>query len=144
MTRVAEGDIVRVYCAGRLTDGREFELAPDGGTLEIIVGHGDLLPAVEKALIGMTPGETKTVVVPRDKAYGPRREELVEVIPRKEFPEGITPRVGQRLRLPADDYEVVNATVVQVTDKEIIVDSNHPLAGQDVLFQITLEEIVTL
>lgn len=77
MARVAEGDIVRVYCAGRLTDGREFELAPDGGTLEIIVGHGDLLPSVEKALIGMTPGETKTVVVPRDKAYGPRREELL-------------------------------------------------------------------
>ncbi len=144
MARVAEGDIVRVYCAGRLTDGREFELAPDGGTLEVIVGHGDLLPPVEKALIGMTPGESKTVVVPKDKAYGPRREELVEVIPRKEFPEGITPKIGQRLRLPAEGYEVVNATIVQVTDTEIIIDGNHPLAGQDVLFQITLEEIVTL
>jgi peptidylprolyl isomerase len=144
MARVAEGDIVRIYCAGRLTDGREFELAPDGGTLEFIVGHGDLLPALEKAIIGMTPGESKTVVVPRDKAYGPRREELVEAIPRKDLPEGITPRIGQRLRLPAEDYEVVNATIVQITDTEIIVDGNHPLAGQDVLFHITLEEIVTL
>ncbi len=144
MAKVAEGDIVRIYCAGRLTDGREFDLAPDGGTLEVIVGHGDLLPAVEKVLIGMTPGESKTVVVPKDKAYGPRREELVQVVPRKEFPEGITPKVGQRLRLPAEDYEVVNATIVQVTDTDIILDANHPLAGQDVLFHITLKEIVTL
>ncbi len=144
MAKVAEGDIVRIYCAGRLTDGREFELAPNGGALEVIVGHGDLLPAVEKALIGMIPGESKTVVVPKDKAYGPRREELVQVIPRKDFPEGITPRVGQRLRPPAEDYEVVNATIVQVTDTDIILDANHPLAGQDVLFHITLEEIVTL
>ena len=144
MARVAEGDIVRVHCAGRLTDGREFEMAPDGGSIEFIVGHGDLLPALEKAVIGMTPGESRTVIVPRDKAYGPRREDRVEVIPRKDFPEGITPRVGQHIRLPSDEYEVINATVIKVSDTEVVVDANHPLAGQDVLFQITLEEIVTL
>ncbi len=144
MARVAEGDIVRVRCAGRLTDGREFELAPDGGTVEFIIGHGDMLPALEKAVIGMTPGESRTVVVPKDKAYGPRDEDRVEVIPRKDLPEGITPRVGQRLRLPAENYQVVNATIIQVTDTEIVVDGNHPLAGQDILFHVTLEEIVTL
>ncbi|NLZ07690.1 MAG: peptidylprolyl isomerase [Phycisphaerae bacterium] len=144
MARVVEGDIVRVYCAGRLTDGREFEMAPDGGTIEFIVGHGDLLPALERAVIGMTPGESRTVIVPRDKAYGPRREDRVEVIPRKDLPDGITPRVGQHIRLPSDEYEVVSATVIKVSDTEIVVDANHPLAGQDVLFQITLEEIVTL
>jgi peptidylprolyl isomerase len=144
MPRVAEGDIVRVYCAGRLMDGREFELAPDGGTVEFIVGHGDLLPALEKAPIGMTPGESRTVIVPRDKAYGPRRDDRVEVISRTDLPEGITPRVGQQIRLPSDEYEVINARIVKVSDTEVIVDANHPVAGQDVLFQITLEEIVTL
>ncbi|HPC94117.1 MAG TPA: FKBP-type peptidyl-prolyl cis-trans isomerase [Sedimentisphaerales bacterium] len=144
MARVVEGDIVRVYCAGRLTDGREFEMAPDGGTIEFIVGHGDLLPALEKAIIGMAPGESRTVIVPKDKAYGPRREDRVEVIPRKDLPEGITLKVGQHIRLPSKEFEVLNATVIKVSDTEVVVDANHPLAGQDVLFHVTLEEIVKL
>ncbi len=144
MIRASEGDIVRVKCQGRLLDGREFEMAPDGGTIEIIIGHGDLLPEVEQAVIGMTPGESKTVIVPKGKGYGPRRDELIQVIDRNDYPKGITPRVGQKIRLPADDYDVLNATVIEVTDSKITVDINHPLADQDILFQITLVEIVTL
>jgi len=82
--------------------------------------------------------------VPKDKAYGPRREDRIEAISREELPEGITPRVGQHVRLPSDEYEIINATIINVSDTEIVVDANHLLAGQDVLFQITLEEIVTL
>ena len=69
---------------------------------------------------------------------------MIQAIDRKDFPEGVTPRVGQRLRLPTDDYEVLNVTVKEVTDTHIIVDGNHPLAGEDVIFKITLLEIVTL
>ncbi len=144
MARAQEGDIVRAYCAGRLTDGSEFEMGEDGGPMEFIIGHKDLHPELEKALIGMTPGESKVVVVPKDKGYGPHRDDLIQTISRKEFPEGVRPKVGQRLRLPADDYEVINATVTKVTDTHVTVDMNHPLAGQDILFQITLLEIVTL
>ncbi|MHC4519410.1 MAG: FKBP-type peptidyl-prolyl cis-trans isomerase [Planctomycetota bacterium] len=144
MARAQEGDIVRVYCAGRLTDGREFEMGEDGAPLELILGHRDILPELEKAIVGMTPGESKVVVVTKDRGYGPRRDDLIQVVDRKDFPEGITPRVGQRLRLPTDNYEVLSATVKEVTDTHVVVDGNHPLAGEDVLFQITLLEIVTL
>jgi peptidylprolyl isomerase len=144
MARVKDGDIVRVVCAGRLVDGREFEMAPDGGAIEIIVGHGDLLPELEQAVVGMAPGESRVVIVPKDKGYGPRREDLVQVISRDDFPEGIVPKVGQRLRLPGEDYEVLRAVVTKVTETEITVDANHPLAGQDVLFKLTLLEIVEL
>lgn len=144
MTRAAEGDVVRVRCDGRLLDGREFEMAPDGGTIEIILGHGDLLPELEQAVVGMVPGESKTVIVPKGKGYGPRRDELIQEIDRNDFPKGITPKVGQKLRLPADGYDVLNATIIEVTDTRITVDANHPLADQDVLFQVTLVEIVTL
>lgn len=144
MIRAKEGDIVRVRCEGRLLDGREFEMAPDGQSIEIIIGHGDLLPELERAVIGMTPGESKTVIVPKARGYGPRRDELIQTIDRNDFPKNITPRVGQKLRLPADGYEVLNAVVTKVTDNEITLDANHPLADQDLLFQITLMEIVTL
>lgn len=144
MARAQEGDIVRVYCAGRLTDGREFEMSEDGQPMELIIGHKDLHPELEKALVGMTPGESKVVVVTKDKGYGPPREDLIQTINRKEFPEGVRPKVGQTLRLPTDDYEVLHARVTKVTDTEVTVDMNHPLAGQDILFKITLLEIVTL
>lgn len=144
MAKAQESDIVRVYCAGRLTDGREFEMGEDGAPMELIIGHRDILPELEKALVGMTPGESKVVVVTKDCGYGPRRDDLVQVVDRKDFPEGITPKVGQRLRLPTDNYEVLNATVKEVTDTHVVVDANHPLAGEDVLFKITLLEIVTL
>ena len=144
MARAQEGDIVRMYCAGRLTDGREFEIGEAGAPGELIIGHRDLLPELEKAIIGMMPGESRVVVVTKDKGYGPRRDDLVQAIDRKDFPEGVTPKVGQQLRLPADDYEVVNVKVTEVHDTHVVVDGNHPFAGQDVLFKITLLEIVTL
>ena len=144
MAKAQEGDIVHVYCAGRLVDGREFEIGSLNEPIELILGHGDLLPEIEKGLIGMTPGESKVVIVPKDKGFGPRREDLIQAIDRKDFPEGITPKVGQQLRLPANDYEVINVKVTEVHDTHVIVDGNHPFAGEDVLFKITLLEIVTL
>jgi len=144
MARAKDGDIVRVRCAGRTSDGREFEMSPDGEPVELVVGHGDLLPELERAVIGMAPGESRVVVLPQDKGYGPRREELMQAIDRDLFPKGIDPKVGQRLRLPSDDCEVLHATITEVTETKITVDANHPLAGQDVLFKITLLEIVEL
>ena len=144
VAKAQEGDIVRVYCAGRLTDGREFEIGSLIEPVELILGHRDLLPELEKAVVGMTPGESKVVVVVKDKGFGPRRDDLIQAIDRKDFPEGVAPKVGQQLRLPTDDYEVVNARVTEVHDTHVIVDANHPLAGEDVLFKITLLEIVTM
>ncbi len=144
MAKAQEGDIVKVYCAGRLTDGREFEIGSLLEPVELILGHRDMLPELEKAVIGMSPGESKMVIVPKDKGFGPRRDDLIQVIDRKDFPEGVRPKVGQQLRLPTDDYEVFNVRVTEVTDTHVVVDGNHPLAGEDVLFKITLLEIVDL
>jgi peptidylprolyl isomerase len=144
MARARQGDMVRVYCAGRLADGSEFELSSCEEPMEFIVGHEDLLPDLEQAVVGMAPGESKVVVMAKGKGYGPRREDLIQVIDRDEFPEGIEPKIGLRLRVPAPGYEVINATVVNVTGTKITLDANHPLAGQDVLLQITLLEIVPM
>jgi len=144
MARVKDGHVVRVTCAGRTAGGQEFEMSPDGQPIELIVGHEDLPPELERALIGTAPGESRVVVLPEKKGYGPRREELVQTIDRDLFPKGINPKVGQRLRLPSDDCEILHATITEVTETRITVDANHPLAGQDVLFKITLLDIVEL
>lgn len=142
MRHAKSGDLVRLYCAGRLQDGREFDLSPGRKPMEIIIGHGDLLAALEHALIGMVAGERKQVIVASGMGYGPYREDLVQVVARDHFPKGIEPKVGLRLRVPTEGYEVVHATVVKVTDSEITMDQNHPLAGEDAQFEVTLLEIV--
>jgi peptidylprolyl isomerase len=144
MAYAREGDVVRIHCVGRTAEGGEFDMSPDGRPVELIVGHEDSLPDLERAIIGMAPGESRGVVLPKGKGYGPRRESLVEEIDRDLFPKGIEPRVGQRLRLPSDRNELVSAIVTEVTETSITVDANHPLAGQDVLAKITLLEIVDL
>ncbi|MFC1763277.1 peptidylprolyl isomerase [Planctomycetota bacterium] len=141
MERANEGDVVRIRCVGRLTDGQEFELSQ--GPMEIILGHGDLLKEVEQGLVGMTPGESRLVVVPKGKGFGARDEDRIQVVSRDEFPKNVEPKVGMRLRIPASNYEVIDATVTKVTDSEITLDGNHPLADQDVLLNITLLEIVS-
>lgn len=125
-----------------MSDGREFDLARENGTVDLILGHGDLLPALEDAIVGMSPGESRVVVVPKDKGYGERDEGLIEVVDRDDFPEGVDPRIGLRLRVPTGSYKVVHATITNITDSKITLDANHPLAGEDLLFNITLIEII--
>ncbi len=140
MEKAQEGDVVRVHVAGRLVDGREFEMSHE--PQEVIIGHGDLIPELEQAVIGMMPGETRTVILPKGKGYKARREDLVQVISRDVFPKGIDPKVGQRVRIPSVGYDVIEATIVRVSDSDITLDGNHPLAGEDVLFALHLLEIL--
>ena len=142
MAKAKQGDMVRIRCHGRLIDGREFDLARNHDLIDLIIGHGDYLPALEQAIVGMTPGESRVVIIPKDKGYGKRNEGLVEIVDRDEFPEGIEPKIGLRLRVPTDNYRVVYATITDVSASRITLDSNHPLAGEDLLFNITLLEIV--
>ena len=134
--------MVRLRCNGRMTDGREFSLARDNDIIDLIIGHEDYLPALEQAIVGMSPGESRVVIVPKDKAYGERDEGLIEVVDRDDFPEGIDPKIGLRLRVPTDNYKVVHATITDISESRITLDANHPLAGEDLLFNITLVEII--
>jgi peptidylprolyl isomerase len=136
MEKAQEGDIVRVHIAGRLLDGRTFEMSRE--PQEVVIGHGDLVPELEQALIGMAPGETRTLILPKGKGYAPRREDLVQTISRDIFPRGIDPKVGLKVRIPSVGYEVIEATIVEVTESEITLDGNHPLAGEDVVFSLQL------
>jgi len=116
--------------------------------LEFIAGQGQIIPGLEKEVEGMEVGEEKTVVVKADEAYGQRNEEWVETLPKDQF-EGIELQKGMTLYGQSPDGQTIAVTVKDFNDKEVTIDYNHPLAGEDLTFDVkvvgkrdaTLEEL---
>ena len=140
MTQVKHGDIVRVHYTGKLADGRTFDTSADRGPFEFTVGAGKVIPGFEQAVVGMAPGESTTVEIPTDQAYGPWRKEKVIAVDRASFPENIEPQVGQRLELQRNGRRVP-VLVTGVTEYSVRLDANHSLAGKDLIFDIEIVEI---
>jgi peptidylprolyl isomerase len=136
------GDTVLVNYTGKLDDGSVFDTSQQRGPLRISLGETRLIPGFQAAVVGMEPGETKTATIPPDEAYGPRRDEMVLDIERGKLPPEISPHVGQDLQLQTQAGQPVPAKVVEVSEEAIKVDANHPLAGQELTFDIELVEIV--
>jgi peptidylprolyl isomerase len=137
-----EGDTVRVHYEGRFEDGEVFDTSEGREPMEFVVGQGAVIPGFERAVIGMTEGETKTQRVEPEDAYGQRREELMLEVPKDQFPPDVTPRVGQRLLIQAPDGMQGQVTVAQIGDETVMLDANHPLAGRTLLFDIRLVQVM--
>ena len=142
MTEVRTGDTVRIHYTGSLPDGTVFDSSRNREPLECTVGSGQIIPGLDRALTGMTVGEEKTVEVPCDEAYGPRDPNGLQEIPRDQVPEGIPLDVGTPLSMRAPDGRSFAVTVADVTEEVVVLDANHPLAGQDLTFAVELVEIV--
>jgi peptidylprolyl isomerase len=134
------GDTVHVHYTGTLADGSEFDSSRDRTPLEFTLGTGQVVPGFERAVTGMNVGEMKTVTIPSADAYGPRRDELLLEVPRAQIPPHITPTVGQRYQVGAGD-RAVPVVVSAVADDVVVLDGNHPLAGEDLTFALHLVDI---
>jgi peptidylprolyl isomerase len=142
MTQAENGSVVKVHYTGKLKDGSVFDTSVDRDPLQFAVGEGRIIPGFEQAIIGMKAGESKTVTVPSDQAYGPHHEDLLLVVDRDQIPSHLTPEVGQRLEIHQTDGQTIPVTVTEVSDASITLDANHPLAGEALIFDIQLVEIV--
>ena len=142
MAQAQNGDTVTVHYTGKLEDGTVFDSSVDRDPLQFTLGEGLLIPGFEQAVLGMSPGESKTVKVSADQAYGPHREEMVVEVDRREFPPHFQPEVGQQLQIPQSDDRVTRLIVTAVSEQKVTLDANHPLAGRDLTFDINLLEIV--
>ncbi len=143
MSDMGGGDTVRVVYEGKLENGEIFESSERSGPMEFQIGDNSVIPAFEKAVAGMKVGEKKDITLQPEEAYGPRREELVMSVARKNLGVGIDPRPGMILGMSVErdgQQEKVPAMVTGVTDDTVIVDFNNPLAGRTVTFTITLLE----
>ncbi len=136
------GDTVKVHYTGKLTDGTIFDSSEDGEPLEFTLGQGQLIPGFEQGVIGMKAGESKTITIPPDQAYGERRDDMVMEIDRTELPAEIEPEVGMQLQSIQPDGSIMVVTIVEVSETKVKLDANHQLAGQTLVFDITLVEIV--
>lgn len=150
MAQAKQGDRVKVHYTGRLDDGTVFdssECADEGcgcghGPLEFTIGQGEVIPGFEAGVVGLSVGESKSVHIAVEDAYGERIEEMVAVVPRGDLPQELSPEVGQQLEVTQEDGQVFQVLITEVTDDTITIDANHPLAGQALNFDIKLEEIL--
>jgi FKBP-type peptidyl-prolyl cis-trans isomerase 2 len=135
------GDTVKVHYTGRLQDGTVFDTSVGSEPLEFTLGQGQVIPGFEQAVIGMQVGESKTVTVPVDQAYGPRRDDMILEVSRDELPEDLEPVVGMLLQMNQGDGGIMIVTIIEVSETTIKIDANNPLAGQDLTFDIELVDI---
>jgi peptidylprolyl isomerase len=142
MAQAQNGDLVKVHYTGKLDDGTVFDSSKDREPLEFKLGDDQLIPGFENAVAGMNAGESKTVKIAANEAYGPHRREMVVVVDRTDFPDDIDPKVGQQLRMQGPDGQELGVRVTDASEKTVTLDGNHPLAGEDLTFDIQLVEIV--
>ncbi len=141
MDSASRGQTVRVHYTGTLRDGSVFDSSRDGEPLEFTLGSGEVIPGFEEAVLGMSVGDEKTVEIPADRAYGPHRSELLLPLERNQLPDEMTPEVGQSLQM-SDGRQTFPVTIREVGSDTVVLDANHPLAGKDLVFVLTLLEIV--
>lgn len=142
MTEVKSGDTVRIHYTGTLTDGTTFDSSQGREPLEFTVGSGQIIPGLDAALPGMAVGEAKKVQVAADEAYGPKDPAAMQPVPRAEIPEDIPLDIGTQLQVQDGSGRVTRVQVAEVTDETVVLDMNHPLAGEDLTFDIEVVEKV--
>ena len=149
MAQAKTGDKVTVHYTGRLEGGEVFDSSEcheddcgcESGPLEFTIGEGNVIPGFEQAIIGMSPGDSKTVVIPVDQAYGERVDEMVAVVERTEIPADLVLEVGNQLEVTQQDGNVFPVIITEVTESNVTLDANHPLAGKELTFDLRLVAI---
>ena len=141
MTEAQRGDRVRVHYTGRLDDGTIFDSSAGKEPLQFTIGSGQVIAGFDEAVLGMTPGQSKVVLIPVDKAYGARNEEMVITAPLTHVPPDLNPELGMRLEMGGANGELIRVVVTEISDSHITLDANPPLAGKDLTFEIELVEI---
>ncbi len=141
MTTAQIGNRVRVHYTGRLDDGEVFDSSEGGTPLSFTIGNGQVIPGFENGVIGMSEGDTKTVHIPSADAYGDHRSDGVIQVPRAEFPPNMPLEVGTSVQGQQSSGQTVTFTIQAVSDESVTLDANHPLAGKDLTFDLTLVSI---
>ena len=142
MIRADQLDAVTVHYTGTLEDGTVFDQSPEDRPLCFILGKGEVIPGFDVAIQGLFQGESKTVVIPCEDAYGAHREDLVETVERSMLPADVKLAKGIQLEVTRQDDSVLKVKVVEVTKETVTLDANHPLAGKPLTFNIELLKVV--
>jgi len=142
MSKVEKGNNIKVHYKGTLNNGEQFDSSYDRGeTLPFEVGAGQMIPGFDAAVVGMETGDKKTVTIPSAEAYGERNNEAVQDVPKTAFPPEFEFRLNETVQGANEQGQPLIAKILEVTDESVKLDLNHPLAGEDLTFEIELVEI---
>jgi peptidylprolyl isomerase len=141
MIRAAKQDTVKVHYIGRLNDNTIFDQSPEDRPLHFIIGRQEVIAGFEDAVEGMYQGESKTVTIPCEKAYGISKPELLEQIDRSILDNDVEIQVGGQLQITKHDGSVLYVMVREITEERVTLDANHPLADKDLTFEIKMLEV---
>jgi peptidylprolyl isomerase len=142
MTQAKQGDTVRVHYTGTLDDGTVFDSSQGHAPLEFTIGQHKVIPGFEDAVLGMNLGASATAHIPVDQAYGPHDPQMIFEFERKQVPADVELEIGDQLQVRRRDGGMAVVTVTAITESSVTLDGNHPLAGEDLTFDIELVEIV--
>ncbi|MBI9076519.1 MAG: peptidylprolyl isomerase [Desulfatibacillum sp.] len=136
MQNVENGKFVLVHYTGTLESGEVFDSSKGRVPLEVLMGGGQLIAGFEKALVGMELNESKTFTLQPEEAYGPKTEELHKAFERSQIPPNLDPKVGDTVAMQGPGGQPVPAKVIEADDEKVVIDLNHPLAGESLTFEI--------
>jgi len=142
MMQAKSGDTVKVHYTGKFEDGTEFATSINDGPLQFTIGEGQVISGLEQAVMGMSPGEAKTAEILAEQAYGPYQEDKVVEVSRDRFPPHLELQIGTVLRMRKAGGEKIRRIVTTVSETSVTLDANHPLAGEELTFDLELIEIV--
>ena len=143
MAQAKQGDMIRVHYHGTLEDGTVFSSTyQEKEPFEFAVGKGSVLPGFEQAVIGMNVGDTRSISIPPEQAYGQHKKEFVFMMNRAQAPAGLNLELGKRLQIRTNQGKTTIATITAITEDSVILDANDPLAGKTLKFEIELIEIL--
>jgi FKBP-type peptidyl-prolyl cis-trans isomerase 2 len=141
MSIAKSGDTVKVHYTGTLNDGSEFDSSRQRDPLEFTIDSGQVIAGFNEAITGMSVGDSKSVTIPANQAYGVHNPDMVQDVPRSAIPSDIELHEGMILSARNPEGRNLNFKVVEFNDEQVKVDGNHPLAGEDLTFQLELVAI---
>ena len=142
MRQATSGDSVYVHYTGTLDDGSKFDSSTESEPIELIIGSGQFFPELESALVGMAEGDTKKVTLEPETAFGRHSPELILTVERDSISAEIKLEIGMVLEAKNENGEIAPVKVVEINDENVTIDTNHPLAGEALTFELTLVEFV--
>ncbi|MDC0033609.1 peptidylprolyl isomerase [Alphaproteobacteria bacterium] len=142
MVQANHGDTVRIHYSGKLTDGTMFDTSNGGDPLQFKIGENTVIPKLEVSVVGMNVGDKATIDIETTEAYGPRVDEAIQNVERSMIPDEVDLTVGAQLQATAPDGKQLILTVLEVNENTVRLDGNHPLAGENLVFDIELVEII--
>lgn len=136
------GDTVKVHYTGKFEDGTEFATSINDNPLQFTIGEGEVIPGLEQAVTGMKPGQAKTAKIQAEQAYGSYQESKVRQVNRERFPADMDLQIGKAVTIRKPGGKKIKSIVLTVSETSVTLDANHPLAGEDLFFDIQLIEII--